>query len=54
MVYRHVFDMISNEFRVILCVFGNFTALRPRKISEALIINSKQTKAVHVAFDCAE
>ena len=36
MLYRHVFDKISTEFRGILCVFVNFAALRRREISEAL------------------
>ena len=36
MLYRHVFDKISTEFRGILRVFVNFVALRPREISEAL------------------
>ena len=36
MLYRHVFDKISTEFRGILGVFVNFAALRLREISEAL------------------
>ena len=36
MLYRHVFDKISTEFRGILRVFVNFAALRRREISEAL------------------
>ena len=48
MLYRHVFDKISTEFRVIFLCFcefcaisriylSNFAAPRPREISEALI-----------------
>ena len=36
MLYRHVFDKISTEFRGILLVFVNFAALRRREIPEAL------------------
>ena len=36
MLYRHVFDKISTEFRGIFRVFVNFAAPRPREISEAL------------------
>ena len=39
MLYRHVFDKISTEFRGILHVFVNFAALRRRKISEALTMS---------------
>ena len=39
MLYRHVFDKISTEFRGILRVFVNFAALRRREISEALTIS---------------
>ena len=35
MLYRHVFDKISTEFRIILRVFVNLAALRLREISEA-------------------
>ena len=37
MLYKHVSDKISTEFHGILRVFGNFAALRPREISEALL-----------------
>ena len=40
MLYRHVFDKISTEFRGILRVFVNFAALRWREISEALTTSS--------------
>ena len=36
MLYRHVFDKISTEFRGILRVFVNFAALQRREISGAL------------------
>ena len=36
LLYRHVFDKISTEFRGILGVFVNFAAPRPHEISEAL------------------
>ena len=36
MLYRHVFDKISTEFRGIWHVFVNFAALRRCEISEAL------------------
>ena len=36
MLYRHVFDKISTEFRIIFHVFVNFVAPRQREISEAL------------------
>ena len=36
MLYRHVFDKISTEFRGTLRVFVNFAAPRPRETSEAL------------------
>ena len=39
MLYRHVLDMISTEFRAILRVFVNFAALRRRKMSEALTMS---------------
>ena len=39
MLYRHVFDKISNAFRGILRVFVNFTALRRSEISEALTLS---------------
>ena len=39
MLYRHVFDKISTEFRGILRVFVNFAALRRREISEALTMS---------------
>ena len=39
MLYRHVFDKISTEFRGILRVFVNFTVQRPREISEALTLS---------------
>ena len=39
MLYRHVFDNISTEFRGILRVFVNFTALRRCKKSEALTLS---------------
>ena len=35
MLYRHVFDKISTEFRGILRIFVNFAALRRCEISEA-------------------
>ena len=37
MLYRHVFDKISTEFRMISRIYLNFMALRPREISEALL-----------------
>ena len=39
MLYKHVFDKISTEFCSILRGFVNFTALQPRKISEALTMS---------------
>ena len=39
MLYRHVLDKISIEFRGILRVFVNFAALRRREISEALTMS---------------
>ena len=36
MLYKHVFDKISTEFREISRIYLNFAAPRPREISEAL------------------
>ena len=36
MLYRHVFDKTSTEFRVISRIYLNFVAPRPHEISEAL------------------
>ena len=44
MLYIHVFDKISTEFRGILPVFVNFAALQRREISGALT-----TKNLHLA-----
>ena len=54
MLYRHVFDKISTEFRGILRVFVNFAAFRRREISEALttsciILYKLATKNLHLA-----
>ena len=38
MLYRHVFDKISTEFRGISRVFVNFAALLLLEISEALYL----------------
>ena len=40
MLYRHVFDKISTEFRGISRVFVNFAALLLLKISEALYLSA--------------
>ena len=54
MLYRHVFDKISTEFRGILLVFVNFAALRRHEIPEALdyelhYIYKLATKNLHLA-----
>ena len=40
MLYRHVFDKISTEFRGISRVFVNFAALLLLEISEALYLSA--------------
>ena len=40
MLYRHVFDKISTEFRGISRVFVNFAPLLLLKISEALYLSA--------------
>ena len=41
MLYRHVFDKISTEFRGMSRIYLNFAAPRPRKISEALNVKPR-------------
>ena len=41
MLYRHVFDTFSTEFRGISRIYLNFAAPRQREISEALPLVAK-------------
>ena len=49
MLYRHVFDKISTEFRGPLRVFVNFAALRRREISMSFTFYKLATKNLHLA-----
>ena len=48
MLYRHVFDKISTEFRGILRIYQNFAAPRPREISEALFVTGQNSSQVKI------
>ena len=58
MLYRHVFDKISTEFRGISRVFVNFAALLLLKISEALYLKglcqleSMRSEVMQITFNC--